>query len=165
MDLIDYLLEYCAEKDKKSFKYIETVAINWANDNITTPEQAKSLSGKYDKSVYTVMKALGKTSAPTEKEADFVKRWTNEFGFSTDVILEACERCVLSTDKNRFAYADSILKNWRNAGVVVKSDIAAVEAKSPRPYKKAAGQTSFHRLDMKHNYDYSEMEEELLKQN
>lgn len=165
MDLIDYLLEYCAEKDKKSFKYIETVAINWANDNITTPEQAKSLSGKYDKSVYTVMKALGKTSAPTEKEADFVKRWTNEFGFSTDVILEACERCVLSTDKNRFAYADSILKNWRNAGVVVKSDIANVESKSPRPYKKAAGQTSFHRLDMKHNYDYSEMEEELLKQN
>jgi len=165
MDLIDYLIEYCAEKDKKNFKYIETVAINWANDNITTPEQAKALSGKYDKSVYTVMKALGKSSAPTEKEADFVRRWTNEFGFTTDVILEACERCVLSTDKNRFAYADSILKNWRNAGVVVKSDIAAVEAKSPRPYKKASGQTSFHRLDMKHNYDYSEMEEALLKQN
>lgn len=165
MDLIDYLLAYCAEREKKSFKYIETVAINWANDNITTPEQAKALSGKYDKSVYTVMKALGKSSNPTEKEADYVKRWTNEFGFTTDVILEACERCVLSTDKNRFAYADSILKNWRNAGVVVKSDIAAVEAKSPRPYKKAAGQTSFHRLDMKHNYDYNEMEEALLKQN
>ncbi len=163
-DLIDYLLAYCVEREKKSFRYIETVAVNWANEGITTVDAAKSLNGRYDKSVYTVMRALGKSSTPTDKEADYVRRWTNEFGFSTDVILEACERCVMSTDKNRFAYADSILKNWRAAGVVVKGDIAAVDAKAPRP-KKASSQTNFHRLDMKHNYDYSEMERALLNQN
>lgn len=164
VDLIDYLLAYCADKEKKSFRYIETVAINWANEGITTPAQAKALNGKYDKSVYTVMRALGKDSVPTDKEADYVKRWTNEFGFSTDIILEACQRCVMATDKNRFAYADSILKNWLSAGVSVKSDIAVADAKAPRT-KKASGQTSFHRLDMKHDYDYSEMEKALLNQN
>lgn len=163
-DLIDYLLAYCAEKEKKNFRYIETVAINWANEGITTPDQAKALNGRYDKSVYTVMRALGKDSSPTEKEADYVRRWTNEFGFTTDIILEACERCVMSTDKNRFAYADSILKNWRAAGVVVKSDIATADVRPSRT-KKAAGQTSFHKLDMKHDYDYSEMERALLNQN
>lgn len=163
-DLIDYLLAYCADKDKKSFRYIETVAINWANEGIKSPAQAKALNGKYDKSVYTVMRALGKNTNPTEKEADYVRRWTNEFGFSTDIILEACERCVMSTDKNRFAYADSILKNWRAAGVVVKSDIVSADTKAPRT-KKGSNTTNFHRLDMKHNYDYSAMEEQLLRQN
>lgn len=165
-DLIDYLLAYCAEKDKKNFRYIEAVAINWAQQGITTTNEAKAQSGRYDKSVYTVMKALGKDSVPTQKEADYVKRWTNEFGFSTDVILEACERCVMSTDKNRFAYADSILKNWREAGVVTKRDIAGAEAKHQKntASRKPISDTSFHRFDMKHNYDYDAMEKVLLGQ-
>lgn len=161
-DLIDYLLAYCASKDKKNFRYIETVAINWAEQGITTPDEAKNMSGRYDKSVYTVMRALGKDSVPTQKEADFVKRWTNEFGFSTDIIMEACERCVMSTDKNRFAYADSILKSWREAGVVTKKDIAVVDAKRPKPTKQT--DNSYRNNYMKHNYDYDEMEKILLAQ-
>jgi len=161
-DLIDYLLTYCVDKDKKSFRYIETVAIKWAEAGITTPEEAKLASGKYDKSVYTVMRALGKSSTPTEKEAGFVKRWTNEFGFSTDIILEACERSVMSTDKNRFAYADSILKSWKQSGVVSVADIKSIDTKYHRPKKVA--NTTFHQFDMKHNYDFDEMEKALLGQ-
>ncbi|MCR4750271.1 MAG: DnaD domain protein [Lachnospiraceae bacterium] len=159
-DLIDYLLAYCVNKDKKSFRYIESVAINWAQEGITTPEEAKATSGRYDKSVYSVMRALGKSSSPTDKEADYVRRWTNDFGFSSDIILEACERSVMSTDKNRFAYADSILKSWSQAGVVNKTDIDEIDAKYHRPKKTA--NTSFHQFDMKHDYDYDEMEKALL---
>lgn len=162
VDLIDYLLAYCADKDKKNFRYIETVAINWAEQGITTPAEAKSLNGRYDKSVYSVMRALGKSAAPTQKEADYVRRWTNEFGFSTDIIMEACERCVMSTDKNRFAYADSILKSWREAGVVTKKDIAAVDAKRTKPAKRS--DSSYRDNYLKHNYDYDEMEKILLAQ-
>lgn len=161
-DLIDYLLTYCVDKDKKSFRYIETVAIKWAEEGITTPDEAKASVGRYDKSVYTVMRALGKDSSPTDKEAGYVKRWTNEFGFSTDIILEACERCVMSTDRNRFAYTDSILKNWSQAGVTTARDIKNVDAKR-QPQKKNAT-TTFHQFDMKHNYDFDEMEAALLRQ-
>lgn len=161
-DLIDYLLTYCVDKDKKSFRYIETVAIKWAEEGITTPEEAKAAAGRYDKSVYTVMRALGKNNTPTDKEAGYVKRWTNEFGFSTDIILEACERCVMSTDRNRFAYTDSILKNWRQAGVTTTRDIKNADAKR-QPVKKN-NPTPFHQFDMKHNYDFDEMEAALLRQ-
>lgn len=161
-DLIDHLLAYCVDKDKKSFRYIETVAIKWAEAGITTIEEAKAASAKYDKSVYTVMRALGKSSTPTEKEAGYVKRWTNEFGFSTDIILEACERSVMSTDKNRFAYADSILKSWKQSGVVSMTDVKSIDSKYQRPKKVA--NTSFHQFDMKHNYDFDEMEKALLGQ-
>ncbi len=58
-DLIDYLIQYCVDKGKKDFRYIEKVAISWAQENITTPKQAAKLAGKYDKSVYTIMKSLG----------------------------------------------------------------------------------------------------------
>ncbi len=58
-DLIDYLVQYCVGKEKKSFRYIEKVAVEWAEHHISTPEQAKAFACKYDKNVYTIMKALG----------------------------------------------------------------------------------------------------------
>ena len=39
-DLIDYLVQYCVDRGKKDFRYIEKVAVNWAENGITTPKQA-----------------------------------------------------------------------------------------------------------------------------
>ncbi len=47
-DLTDYLLQYCIEHGKTGHRYIETVAIDWAQSAITTPEQAKAYVQKYD---------------------------------------------------------------------------------------------------------------------
>ena len=114
-DLIDYLLQYCVERGKKDFKYIEKVAVNWAEEGITTPKQAQKFSTRYDKSVYSIMNSLGRSTAPTAKELEFINRWTREYGFSTDIILEACERSSLATDRHRFEYAEGILSSWKNA--------------------------------------------------
>ena len=44
--LIDYLLQYCIDRGKKDFRYIEKVAVNWAEHGITTPKQAeRAVSG------------------------------------------------------------------------------------------------------------------------
>lgn len=40
-DLIEYLLEYCVSHNHKSIRYIEKVAIAWAENGVTTVEQAK----------------------------------------------------------------------------------------------------------------------------
>lgn len=45
-----------------------------------------------------------------------------------DVIQEACDKTVMTTDTHRFAYADGILKKWYEAGVHHKSDIPVVDA-------------------------------------
>ncbi len=42
VELIDYLLQYCIDHDKRNFKYMETVARNWAQEGIETPAQAKA---------------------------------------------------------------------------------------------------------------------------
>ena len=110
-DLIDYLLQYCVERGKKDFKYIEKVAVNWAEEGITTPKQAQKFSTRYDRSVYSIMNSLGRSTSPTAKELEFINRWTRDYGFSTDIILEACERSSLATDKHRFEYAEGILNS------------------------------------------------------
>ena len=40
-DLIDYLLQYCVERGKKDFRYMEKVAISWAEAGVTTPAEAE----------------------------------------------------------------------------------------------------------------------------
>ena len=164
-DLIDYLLQYCIDRGKKDFRYIEKVAINWAEANITSPQQAQNHISCYDKQTYTVMRALGKSSTPTPTETEFIKRWYQIYGFTSDVILEACQRTVLATDSHRFEYADKILSNWKNAGVHHKPDIAKIDAsfekKKTIPSNTTTSKNKFNQFQQNH-YDFDALEKELL---
>ena len=126
-DLIDYLLQYCVDRGKKDFKYIEKVALNWAEEGITTPKQAQKAATRYDKNVYAIMNELGKSGSPTTKEMEYINRWVKEYGFSPDIIFEACQRTVLATDRHRFEYAEGILSSWKSHNVHVKSDIHKID--------------------------------------
>lgn len=165
-DLVDYLVQYCVDRGKKDFRYIEKVALSWAEQNITTPRQAASMIKKYDKNVYGIMNALGKTGSPTEKEMEYINRWSKQYGFSPEIIKEACDRTVLATDKHRFEYAESILANWDREHVRHISDIRAADER----YQKGKGtQTSSKSGSNKFNqfaqndYDFDQLEKELLR--
>lgn len=161
-DLIDYLIQYCVDRDKKDLRYIEKVAISWAQQGITTPEQAAGFAGKYDKSVYEIMNALGKNSIPTQAEVSYIMRWMKEYDFETDVIFAACERTVLATDKHRFEYADSILTSWYKAGVHHKSDIQLLDEHyhKTKPSKNSSS-NKFNQFKQ-NTYDFDILERELL---
>ena len=171
-DLIDYLLQYCVDRGKKDFKYIEAVALNWAQSGVTTPKQAEKFAAKYDKSVYTIMKELGKNNTPTKKELEYIIRWTKEYGFSQDIIAIACERTVLATDSHRFEYAEGILSNWKKEDVHHKSDIQRIDAqyqksrqsRSTSSASAAANTASKNKFNnfTQRSYDYDELEARLL---
>ncbi len=166
-DLIDYLLQYCVDRDKKDFKYIEKVAVSWAEQGITSPKQAQKMSTRYDKNVYVIMNGLGKSGSPTMKEMEYITRWLKDYNFSTDIIMEACERTVLATDKHRFEYAESILNNWKRQNVQHKSDILTIDDRYQQR-KKAAGATAQKQSSNRFNqftqnqYDFDVLEQELL---
>ncbi|MCM1062919.1 MAG: DnaD domain protein [Eubacterium sp.] len=171
-DLIDYLLQYCVERGKKNFRYIEKVAINWAEEGITTPEQAQSVSAGYDRKVYSIMKALGKNSAPTDAELHFINRWTVDYAFDPDVIFEACQRTVLNTDRNRFQYADRMLAAWKEQNVRSTADIIRLDEAYHRNKKNSGRQadadTASRRPVNRFNqftqntYDFEALEKKLL---
>lgn len=161
-DLIDYLIQYCVERGKKQFSYMEKVAIDWAQAHITTVRQAKLRTTKYEKQVYSIMRALGKNSAPTEPEVAFIKKWTGEMGFSLEIILKACERAVLATDHNRFPYTNAILVKWQEANVKSVKDIEALDnsyQKSSAPASRKDG--GFNDFTQR-SYDYDALEKMLL---
>lgn len=161
-DLIDYLIQYCVDRGKKDFKYIEAVAINWAREGVSTPKQAEKFSSKYDKSVYAIMKELGRNSSPTAKEMEFINRWTKEYGFTNDIIFEACERTVLATDKHRFEYAEGILSSWKKENVHHKSDIQKIDdLYQKRRAAKTSSSNKFNQFQQ-HNYDFDALEREIL---
>lgn len=163
-DLIDYLLQYCVQRGKKDFRYIEKVAISWAEAGITTPHEACTYASRYDRNIYTIMNALGKSNTPTSAEVDFMKRWYNEWGFSMDIILEACERTVLATDKHRFEYADKILSSWKKNNVHHKADIEKVDSsyrKTKKPTEKNTYSNMFTQFEQ-HDYDFDALEKKLL---
>ena len=165
MDLTDHLVQYCVERGKKDFRYIEKVAVSWAQAQVSTPNEAEQFAYKYDKPVYGIMNALGKTSAPTKKEVDYINRWTKDFGYEMDIIDAACERTVLSTDKHRFEYADRILTCWFQANVHHKSDIAKADENFRRnraaAQPKAPAVNKFNQF-RQNNYDFDALEKELL---
>ncbi len=176
VDLIDYLIAYCVERDKKDFKYIERVALNWAENNVTTPAQAKRFSKKYDKNVYAIMNALGKTNAPTNKEAEYITRWTGEYGFDLDIILEACDRTVMATDRHRLEYAESILNSWHQENVQKKADIRKIDElyqqkktsgksasskQAGSENRNSSGNNKFNQFPQ-NSYDFEALEKQLL---
>ncbi|MBR1932049.1 MAG: DnaD domain protein [Lachnospiraceae bacterium] len=165
-DLIDYLLQYCFDRDKKNFKYIERVAINWAEQGITTPKQAEKQSARYDKNVYAVMNELGKSGSPTAKELEYINRWMREYGFSMDIIFEACERTVMATDKHRFEYAEGILSSWKRANVHHKSDIRKIDDNylRRRSTTSKSSNVTTNRFNQftQNSYDFDALEKEIL---
>ncbi len=167
-DLIDYLIQYCVDREKKDFKYIEAVAINWAKSGITTPKQAEKFSSKYDKSVYSIMKELGKNTTPTNKELEYINRWIKEYGFSSDIIAEACERTVMATDNHRFEYAEGILSNWKKENVHRKSDIQRIDELYQKRRQQKGSISSVSSTGNRFNqfpqreYDFEELEAKLL---
>ncbi len=128
-DLTDYLLQYCIGKDQRAFYEIEKVALGWYEKNITTVNEAKALSSKKDPNATAIMQMLGKRGTPAPQESAFIHRWLHTYGFSMEVITEACNRTVLSVDHNHFKYADAILRNWHKEKVNTLEDIARIDEK------------------------------------
>ncbi len=135
-DLTDYLLQYCAEKGKKDFRYAEKVAISWRKNGIASVEQARGSNLRYDRTVYDIMNRLGKKNSPTEAEAQYINRWRTEYGFSEEAIFRACDKAVLTTDAGRFNYAEGILKSWHEQNA---HSIEEIEESELRFKKKSQG--------------------------
>lgn len=173
VDLIEYLIEYCVENGHRNLNYIESVALAWSDSGIQTTEEAKMNTTLYTKNVYSILNAFGikgRSAAPTE--LSYIKKWTEEYGFALDVILEACNRTINNTHKPDFKYADSILNNWLTKGVHHLSDVSRLdmvyrqekESKKKTAVKTVVPSNRFNNFEGR-SYDISSLEQQLLNSN
>lgn len=169
-DLIIHLVEYCLSKNHSSIKYMDKVAINWAEHNITTVEQAKENSAAHSQIYYAVMKALGISGRNlVSSEMDFLNKWTKVYLFDNEIIEEACKRTITAIHQPSFEYTDTILTNWHKNQVHTLNDVKRLDeifSKNKKVTVNTADtptvkRNKFNNFNQR-NHDFDQLEKVLL---
>lgn len=119
-DVILVLLEYCASLGKTSMRYIEKVAISWADQEINTLRRANKFVNKQNERhnyLSNLKKILQiKDRNFTEYELKYIDEWTNNLKVTEEEIKEAYELTIINTTKLSFPYMNKILVSWNEKG-------------------------------------------------
>lgn len=177
-DMIDYLIEQCVAKNHANIWYMNSIAISWAKKGIHTLSEARQESAVHSNAVYCVVKAFGILDRSLGSgELEYIQKWSDEMGFSDEIISLACQKSLMHTHKASFSYANSILTNWRRQNVRTLNDIELLDAQYQEKKAKqiSAGKTASARTAKgtlangfanftQRTYNYEELERELLSQ-
>lgn len=129
-EMLEYLVEYCVQNGHTSVRYIEAVGMNWHEKGFQTVEEAKAYSTGFTKDSFAVMRAFGLNDRkPGDGEREMIEKWFKTYGFSRELVIEACRRTMEATHKPSFRYADKILSDWREAGVKSMEDVNQIDEK------------------------------------
>lgn len=169
-ELIEYLVEYCITNGHSSLRYMDKVALGWAENGIDTIDKAKEHVSIRSKAYYSIMKAFGISGRNlAESEMTYVNRWSKEYNFDIELIQEACRRTIAKTQRPSFEYADSILTSWHNSNVHTLKDVEALDEtfKAKKPAATSAAPATSGRPNKFNNftqreYDYDQLERMLL---
>ena len=138
-DLVEYLVEYCITKGHSSLRYMNKVALGWADAGIKTVDQAKDDAAAHSQIYYSVMKALGITGRNlVDSEVSLINKWVGEYGFDIELVKAACSKTISAIQKPSFEYTDSILTNWRKKDVHTLKDVEVLDANFAKANKASA---------------------------
>ncbi len=127
VEVLIMLMQYAVGIGKGNMRYIEKMAISWADDEITTLDAAEKrikqlLSGR--DAAKRIQRIFGMDDhSPTEKESEMANLWINTWQFSDEMLRAAYEACVNTKGKYILKYIASILTNWYQAGIHEVSQI------------------------------------------
>jgi len=126
IDVILYMLTYCSNGDHRDLRYIEKVALDWAERGINAVSDAEEYTQTFDKDFREVMRALGQPSAfPSVTQRKYMKKWLFEMEIPLELILEACDKTAVQIGKPKLTYIDKILADWHKKGIKTLEEVAA----------------------------------------
>ncbi len=108
------------------FKRMDKLAAAWADQGCRTLEDVERAIAERDgvnAVAQAVLKRFNLRRAPSLDELECVKRWTGEWGYTEQQIVEACEETTKARTPT-FAYLDKILKNRLNGDEAYWQDAA-----------------------------------------
>lgn len=168
-DVLFMLIDYCVSIGKTNYSYIQAVGKDWGTREIDTLDKAAEQISVLRKT-NTVWREFAKnagivTPRPTMKQAEHLRKWTEELKFSTDMILLAYEEMADHTGKMNFNYIDKILLNWHSKGFKTPEDVdnAAEEKKDRKPTKNSGMAASYDLDEFKERSLHGELKYERKK--
>jgi len=165
-EVILMLLEHCAALSKTSMRYVEKVALSWADEGIDTIEKAKEylvssekrskINRKYKRLFSIVNRDL------SDAEYAHIIQWTENMELSQQMIKAAYEKTVLATGGVSFPYMNGILQSWYKKGFTKIEDIEEEKCGREKPStkrEKKISETNWH------DYDIDNLEKAVLERN
>ncbi|MDK2918886.1 MAG: hypothetical protein PWQ37_1619 [Candidatus Petromonas sp.] len=125
-DIIVKAFEYCIEKKNiKNIRYVGAVIRNWYDSGIISLEKLEEHLEQSDKRfIYydKIFKSLGfNFRQPSQAEKEVMDTWIDEWNFSLDMILKACENSKKTSNPN-INYINSILLAWKKDGITTPEE-------------------------------------------
>lgn len=172
VEVVIMLLRFAAGQGKTGKRYLETVAIDWADKGINTYESAEEHIREMEMKLSNegkVRAILGiYDRALTQTEKKYINMWAYEKNVPIPLIEEAYDRTVAATGKLSWAYMNKILDSWRAEGLetvdAVKEYDTLYKLKNAPVRERSNGQKSkFNNYVDTNKPDYSNFAEEILK--
>ena len=121
VEVIAMILEYCLSLGKANVRYMEKMALGWAQEEIDTLEKAERKLVELErqrKAWGQVQRAFGlEHRLPSEREQTCAARWIDEWHFTPAMLRLAYDVCIDSTGKCSFPYINKVLDGWQQKGV------------------------------------------------
>lgn len=152
-------------------RYIEKVAVDWADRGISSVESAKEHIRLYNTDFREIMKAMGvKNRDPVESEEVFMVKWLKALKMPLELIKEACNKTIMQIGKPNFQYTDQIIATWyqNKAQTIddvrkleeehIKNRISAEKDKTQKNKEKKPSQNRFVNYEQRSDWDFDALE-------
>ncbi len=172
VEVVIMLLQYAASRGKTAKRYLETVAIDWADKGIDNFESAEEYIREIELKLSNEGKIRGILGiydrALTQTEKKYIKAWTFEKDIPSELVAEAYDRTVVATGKLSWQYMNKILLSWCDEGLKTVDEVREKEAlfklrSAPTKVKTGSKKSKFNNYEDTNKPDYSNYAEQILK--
>ena len=132
------LFNYCADNRALHRNYIQTVADDWARNNIKTFNDLDEFEAKKEK-----LKNIKKEIATrlrlsrnlTSYDEEYIVKWTTEYGYDISIIELALKKAS-SMNSISFEYFDRVLTDWHTNGLSSVQEVITYQESKKNKDKK-----------------------------
>ena len=127
----------------RNLPYMDEILLSWSKAGLKTPEECREYSEKNKseaksapaKKIQGILGIYDRNLSPTERK--YFKAWSDELGFSDEIIREAYDITIMHTGNRSLPYMNEILLSWSKAGLKTPEECREYSEKN-KPEAKSA---------------------------
>lgn len=126
-DMVQAVIREGQNQGITRMSYLNQIARQWHEENVRTPQEAEDYAQRYRRTAAkhrAIIQYIGLKRPLTRAEQALLDRWTEEWGFSNEVIVRACTEATGT--QNPMQYINAILERWKEQGVRTVEDVEQV---------------------------------------
>lgn len=150
-EVILMVVGYAVAAGKLNMRYVEKVALDWADrgiDTIPAAEQYLCDLEKRDAAASRVRRVLGLERPLTAGQAEMAQKWLTAWHMPDELLRLAAALCAERTGKFNAAYVDKVLEGWHLDGIDTKEKAEAAQSPKKGRAKSAALPVEDSSLDL-----------------